>query len=478
MMNSRVDAQQKFPALSSGRTLLDAPTALATLAGASVLMCLWLLVDEPSAGPPATWMYVSSASCAATLLALSVFVATRPVAPWVVGAREAFAGVYWLTAALAPLLSARAPSHSRLDAASEDGSLVVVGVVWITAAVAFTCAYGGPTRPDPPARSTPEDPLTRRRVSEIGIAMILVGSVAMWARFPSLAAAQAYFQADYTEVSRTASGALGYVGSILRPLLPAGVLFLWLQRRGIVLGLVLTAATVLALGSFSFNRAAVLVPLVGFVIARHAQGRRVSNRVVVVSVAAAVVAFVLIGTVRTETLNTEGGRYESADQEKSLADSVVESLQVYGQSPVRTGRAVDGRSGTTVGPAELLNSLASPVPGAPDSVREGTVTRRYNQLLYGASDTSDQVIPMPLEVWWALGIGGVLGAGVLTGLVLKRLDRRLRTSANLAEAVVFAVAGLWVAQSLIVSTTVLVQTLLYLGPALVIVHFLSRRVTA
>lgn len=385
-----------------------------------------------------------------------------------------FAGVYFITGAVGPALWLLTPLDPPGIVGTSQSALIYVLITFASYALAVLVAslsFPQPADDTPSSSSSP----TR----EVPGAAILVGLglVGLLIRFPSLDSLAGYFAADYSELSRSAEGAIGYLGSVLRPLLPAGLFVWWINGRTTPRALILFIATLVTMGSFSLNRGYVIVPLVAFGVAYHAKVRRIPAGVVVGGIVALAVAFVAVGSLRTTTLNSQGGKYDvDSPLEVGVATALAHSIQLYGQPPVQTALVVDAGP-RRVSTLAALSSALAPLPGAPETLRENTGTRDYNRIIYGKSTPSDQILPSHLEAWWIGGATGLLLWSISVGLTLRWLTRAMLDTSGIASALVLSVASLWTAQAQIVSITVLVQALLYLGPAAFVILALTRRFT-
>lgn len=386
-----------------------------------------------------------------------------------------FAGVYFLTGTLGPALWLLSPVDPPGTVGGEESALVYVVITFVSFAVTVLVGCLNPSRPTTRHAALDSRPGSASRVPGAPL-LIALGLAGMIIRFPSIDSLANYFSADYEEVARRAEGAIGYLGSILRPLLPAGLFVWWLNNRNVLRGSVLFVATIVTMGSFSLNRGYVIVPLVAFGIAYHAKVRRIPTSVVVAGVSALAIAFVVTGALRTTTLNSQGGKYDVTNPlDAGLGKNLAQTIQLYAQPPLQTSVVVDAGRPSTGGGRTSVSSVMAPLPGVPTELREHTGTREYNRIIYGKSAPADQILPSHLEAWWLGGLAGLLAWAVASGLMMRWLDRRLVETSTMTATLVLAVASLWVAQLQIVSITVLVQSTLYMGPAALALLLLTRK---
>jgi hypothetical protein len=451
------------------RSPLDAVRFVGVLAVVSVGSLVFVSSFTIAVPGSNLWPVASTALAAFGLVSLAAIVREGSADAGVVGAREVFAAVYCVNGSIVPLLATANPARLLGDTSSPDGSLgAVLGMAaFAYIALSLTCF---------PVRVRMPKTARVLRVQHIAWAMVLLGLIGLYIRFPSVASILGYFSGSYDEVSQRAEGMVGFAGSILRPMLPAGLMLMWFAKPGLVRTSALVLGSVLAFGSFALNRASLFVPFAAFVIGFHRHRKRLSSALLVGVFIVALVAFLQIGAFRTVTLNSQGGKY---DVDNPLSDGLVSeaahSVQVYGQTPVRTGVVMDTTGWADLRPSNFVSSVTSPVPGTSEAMRDGSVTIAYNRLIYGSSDVTDQIVPLPLEAYWTMGAAGLVMAALAVGLVLRRLDAQLKVSSTLPETVGLMIAACWWGQSLIISSTVLVQATIYWGPAAIAMVYLSRR---
>lgn len=399
--------------------------------------------------------------------------ASRLISPVVM-----FAGVYFVTGAVGPALWLLTPLDPPGIIGTSQSALQYVFITFLFFLVAVLVAsLSFPRLPGSGAAAPSSTPEDAGLVPGASILTIL-GLVGLVIRFPSIDSLAGYFSADYSELSRTAEGVVGYVGSVLRPLLPAGIFVWWINGRTRTRAVILFVVTVVTMGSFSLNRGYVIVPLVAFGVAYHARVRRIPTSIVVSVVVTLMMAFILVGSVRTTTLNSQGGKYDVDNPlDAGVATTLAHTIQLYAQPPLQTAIVVDSGPRDVPNALVAFSSVIAPLPGASEELREHTGTRDYNRIIYGMSEPSDQILPSHLEAWWIGGLPGVLAWGVGVGFLLRRLNRSLIAAKGLAPTLVLTIASLWAAQTQIVSVTVLVQAFLYLGPAAFILLPLTRRFT-
>ena len=267
---------------------------------------------------------------------------------------------------------------------------------------------------------------------------------------------------------------LGLVSTLATPLLAVGSFLVLSEVRvgpRLVLACVLIPLSVLALLSYSLNRAVFVVPLMAMFIAlvRAGRVRRVA-RTGLVLMGLAIAFFLVVGLVRVENQRQQ---YGDAVDRQSGAEVASVSLQVYGQSPYMTGNALDSPYAVSFGPKTFMASALSPVPILGEQFRGQNGTRLYNQQL-GRGRASDQIIPIWLEAFLSGGLALCVLSGLIAGRLLRRCDEVMRRSRRVTSVYAAALTALWIAQSLTVSVLVLSQVAIYFVLPIVALTWVSR----
>lgn len=386
------------------------------------------------------------------------------------GPVSVFSAIYFISSAVAPALWTITPL--TLPGLSADPAMAFRSVILTSACyfgAAFIAVSGRRTKNSGQGN-------TGEITGTISGAMplILIGTVGLWMRFPDLASLRGYFAGDYTELSLAAEGLWGLVSSILRPLLPAGAFIAWANRRSISSSLFLLVTCLVALGSFSLNRAYVAVPILAFIIVYHTRVKRISKRAMAIIGLALIAAFMMTGAVRSTTLNSEGGKYDVAQPfEDGAISTTAHTVQLYAQPALQTGLAL--ASPSLVDFNNIVSSILSPIPGTNEQIRDHTGTREYNRQIYRSDTPNDQILPSHIESWWGLGPFGYIAWVTAVGLAMRALQGLVESAAEMPRALIFTIASLWLAQVQIVSFTVLTQVAIYLTPAAILLTIFARR---
>lgn len=377
-----------------------------------------------------------------------------------------FLGVALVSGTVVPLLNAvfGAPVLSNRINAAPSGASVAVGLaVTFNASViaGWFASTGGPRD------RHPITPAFRASASTVG-SLIFLGLFGLVVRFPSLASVQGFLSGDYNAIVGGPQGILGFLSSATRPLLAVGTFCLARRVRGatrVFALMTLTPLSVLALVSFSLNRASLLYCAMALLlVALRGRSRGVTVRFVGM-VAAGAVLFLAVGPLRTGLFLSEGGRYDVEVTQTPIVEDLYRNVSVYAQTPFIVGVLYDGSRPLELGPSSIAASLLSPIPRLGTEFRDSSGTARYNQALYGTTAIVDQILPIYAELDIALGVPGVLLGGVLIGTLIARLDRSLAQRKGEVAVYALTLAGIWLAQASIVSFQILSQVFVFfVGP--------------
>lgn len=322
------------------------------------------------------------------------------------------------------------------------------------------------------------DPATS--INEPSFMLAFLGFTGLLLRFPTVGSLVTFINADYTSVSERASGLVGLVSSVLRPLLAVGLFCLFVDgckhgdSKKKVAAILLSPFAILAVSSFALNRAALILPAAAMMISFHLGVRRLTARVWITAAVTFAIAFFAVGSFRTDLFNSRGGQY-SIDDRHTVTEDVVSAIQLYGQSPFLTGVLFETGGGQGFSPNSMAASVLSPIPAIGETFRDATGTARYNELIYGNSRVRDQIIPVWAETQRSLGTVGVVFLGLGVGFLLKRWGSRVGSRRSALDLYFLSLGGLWLSQIPITSLQVLSQVAIYILAPLAIVRFLRAR---
>ena len=306
-------------------------------------------------------------------------------------------------------------------------------------------------------------------------------------RFRSVSALVAYFTGHSELISVEDHSLAGAAGTFLRPFFSYGVVILVCDRwrrtgpRRVGAGLLdaaMVVASVAAAATFDYNRSAVVIPIVALLTTYGRHVRRFAPIHLGFIAAVLLVAAFQFGQYREVYLGTQGGR---VTLENALLagkrSSFFDQVQIYGNGPQMWATVVNDANhgggfqlGSTI-PGSIL--LPAPVIGEP--VRAASGPNRYNELIYGDTKVTDQILAYGAEMYWNFGEFGVLAGGILLGLSVRYLDTRSRAGDPLVTYT-YAYIGLWVALLVINSLSITSQAIIYfMPPAFITIFFFGRR---
>jgi hypothetical protein len=263
----------------------------------------------------------------------------------------------------------------------------------------------------------------------------------------------------------------GLVGLILRPFLGFGLIAMWCRsidssRRpggpARLSMLLLLVVTVLSYGTFGFNRASIVYPLLGILAVYNARVRRLGVAALLTVAALSLVLFGSIGIYRSGSATADQFFGTSGRLAIQEGFDLNEEIQVYGAAPqflafvMTQAEAFSPRWG-----GAILSGIASPVPVLGESFREASGTGLYNRWIYGAFDVRDQVIPFAGELFIDLRIVGVLVGFLVLGAIVARVQVGFVRTTTALGAFVSQYVGMWLAFPIVGSAEVVSQIFVY-----------------
>lgn len=320
---------------------------------------------------------------------------------------------------------------------------------------------------------------TEARRTKPGL-LIFIGLIGLVIRFPSLGAASAYLSGSYEELSRAAAGPIGYAGSVMRTMLPIGLFILMTDRTRskltkLVCFVLLGPLALLALASFSLNRASIIFPVAAMVAAYALTVAPLRLRAWVSMGVAAALAFLVLGGVRTTAFNVNGGQDSTAGP-VDIWGSLRETVELYGQSPYLPGIMHDESIAGRFSAVQPVNSMLAAVPGIGREARLNSGTSLYNYAIYGKSGVQDQIIPVWAEVNAALGLAGLILVALVLVLAGRFAGSWLLNHPTPLGAYAAVLSSLWIAQASISSIQAITQAFLYsVIPAVLLAAFARAR---
>jgi hypothetical protein len=266
----------------------------------------------------------------------------------------------------------------------------------------------------------------------------------------------------FADLSAEQQGSLrGAASTFLRPFLLTAIVMAWcawIDRRAPPLPppratrwavTAVTAGAVAIVGAtYSLNRAAFIVPLVAMAAAYSAHVRHLSWPALAVLGSLMGALAVVPGQYRSSHMTAaELAQSKSARRDVFFGGDLGDQLQVYGSAPQFTGYLLEAaeRNNERFTPSSLLASLLSPVPILGKAFRDSSGPALYNRLIYGNDGIADQNIPFEGEVYLCLGPAGLVGAFLLIGAAIGRLQRSFSRAATAFESYALQFTATWVA---------------------------------
>jgi hypothetical protein len=265
--------------------------------------------------------------------------------------------------------------------------------------------------------------------------------------------------ARFSAISDEQQGTLGGAAStFLRPFLLGAIVMAWcrwIDRGGSgsprLVRVAVTNATAVAVvivgATYSFNRAAFLVPLLAMAAAYSVHVGRLSLGVLAVLGSLLAGLAWVQGQYRTSDLKAaELARSDSARSQVFLSGDLGTQVQVYANAPQFAAFLLEAveRNNEHFGPGVLLGSLLSPVPIVGKGFRDSSGGVIYNRLIYSSIDSADQIIPFEAEVYLCLGPAGLAAAFLLMGVVIARLQRSFDRAATAFDSYALQYTSMWV----------------------------------
>src|SRR6266853_754192 len=241
----------------------------------------------------------------------------------------------------------------------------------------------------------------------------------------------------------------GAAGSFLKHFLGFAVVLAWSwwlgkARRRKVSIIAVTAGVVIVLlvANFSYNRGTMLGPMVGLAAAFSVHVRRIPFKgVILAGVLALSMAFVF-GWYRSNNLDITD-LSASLVEDTGNRDGVVDFVQIYASAPQLAAYLIECLEGKFYYGKTLLPSLVYPIPVLGKPYRDTSGTGIFNELIYGDTDSPDQIIPLDGELYINFHLAGVVLGNVLLGWVLAWLQGKFAAAPNPVESYAWLMMALW-----------------------------------
>jgi len=397
-------------------------------------------------------------------------------------------GLFVITMIVCPLLIAYlGPSRFVLPSFPSTDDLRLAMALTMLSFVAFSVGFtvlSGARWPWGLRRGWFPDPLP----SWLPVAFVCLGIVGFALSFRSLGTLTAYLTTPAAQGQKAEEATyVSILGSVLRPFLAFGVTLAWCRwidgaRRSIGGALVRLAGVavcvLLAYGTFSFNRAAIVYPLVALVAVYSRRVRRIGLVGLAVLMLLGILVFPLIGVYRSSTVTAREFFGPSGGSLVRDQLDLNEEIQVYGAAPQFLAFVMTKADTMALqGGRAFFSSIISPVPKLGEPFREGSGTGIYNRWLYGSTGVSDQVIPFAGELYIDFRAPGVAVGFVLVGAVLAWFQAGFLQARTALGSFVAQYAGMVFAFLIVGSALAVSQIFLYFfWPVYAIIAFDVMRV--
>ena len=241
----------------------------------------------------------------------------------------------------------------------------------------------------------------------------------------------------------------GAAGNFLKHFFGFAVVLAWSwwlgkapRRKVSIVAVTAGALLVLLVANFDYNRGTILGPIVGLAAAFSAHVWRIPFRgVILASVLALSVAF-SFGWYRSTDLDiTELS--DSAVADTWNTEDVVEFVQIYASGPQMSAYLIESLEGKFYYGATLFPSLVYPIPVLGKPYRDISGTGIFNELIYGDTDSVDQIIPLDGELYINFHLAGVVLGNVMLGCFLAWLQARFVAGPNPVESYAWLMMSLW-----------------------------------
>lgn len=241
----------------------------------------------------------------------------------------------------------------------------------------------------------------------------------------------------------------GAAGTFLKHFLGFAVVLAWSwwlgkapRRRPSAAGA--TAAVVLALlvVNFNYNRGTMLGPIIALAAAFSMHVWRIPLKGVVLAGMLALTLAFVFGWYRSTDLEiTELSA--SAVAATWSPEHAVEFAQIYASAPQMTAYLIESLEGKFYYGKTLLPSLVYPVPVLGKPFRDVSGPVIFNELIYGETDTIDQIIPLAGELYINFHLAGVLLGGLVLGALLAWLQGKFAVAPTPVESYAWLMLALW-----------------------------------
>lgn len=241
----------------------------------------------------------------------------------------------------------------------------------------------------------------------------------------------------------------GAAGNFLKHFLGFAVVLAWSwwlgrapRRKASIIAVTAGVVIVLLVANFNYNRGTMLGPLVGLAAAFSVHVWRIPFKGLVLAGMLALSLAFVFGWYRASDLDiTELSASALADTWDP--EGVVEFMQIYASAPQMSAYLIESLEGKFYYGKTLLPSLVYPIPVLGKPYRDTSGTGIFNELIYGDTESVDQVIPLDGELYINFHLAGVVLGNVLLGCVLAWLQGKFVGASNPVESYAWLMMALW-----------------------------------
>jgi hypothetical protein len=238
-------------------------------------------------------------------------------------------------------------------------------------------------------------------------------------------------------------------GSFLKHFLGFAVVLAWSwwlgrapRRKVSIIAVTAGVVIVLLVANFNYNRGTMLGPLVGLAAAFSVHVRRIPFKGVVLAGMLALSLAFVFGWYRSTDLDITD-LSASAVADTWDPEGVVEFMQIYASAPQMSAYLIESLEGKFYYGKTLLPSLVYPIPVLGKPYRDTSGTGIFNELIYGDTESVDQVIPLAGELYINFHLAGVVLGNVLLGCFLACLQGKFVGAPNPVESYAWLMMALW-----------------------------------
>ena len=241
----------------------------------------------------------------------------------------------------------------------------------------------------------------------------------------------------------------GAGGTFLKHFLGFAVVLAWSwwlgkapRRTLAIIGVTTAVVLVLLVANFNYNRGTMLGPIVGLAAAFSVHVWRIPFKgLVLAGVLVLSMAFVF-GWYRSTDLDiTELSASAVADTWNT--EGVIEFVQIYASAPHMAAYLIEALEGKFYYGKTLLPSLIYPLPVLGKPFRDISGPVIFNELIYGDTDSLDQIIPLDGELYINFHLAGVVLGSMLLGCFLAWLQGRFVAAPTPVESYAWLMMALW-----------------------------------